>query len=277
MIDRQKQISTFLVMLVTTSCLTAAHAADRAAVEPPTGGRLPVPKRMDTQKLLPSPNTFPPDVVLSPNSLEAQKNRSKTFPRADVAGLDYTKNPPEPLKMGTKDPDAMTKLLIADTRGKIHPVYLSYLRHFEEKPFSEMKDLSKELRFLLVDSSRSPILIAVNFKTKSGVATINAKELGKDNRVKHDETFELTAEQVESLRDKVTYPDLWSEVPFRKNHDGKYSYWILENWDGAKYQTATQYAPEAGLIKELGEELLGITNLLPTDTAKPVPADATKP
>lgn len=248
----------------------------------------------------PHPYHFPADVY-APNTRTVDGTRMRLGKHAEVPGTDFTKNPPQPLQMGkpadgkagdpkagdakveAKPIDINRTLQIVNASGKLNPEYLTYLRHFEEKPFSEIKDLTKTLRFVLIETGRKPILISVNFQSKKGTTELTAKQLGKkDSRLERDVTTELTPEQSDSLVDKIEYPQLWQEVPYTKE-GGQYSYWILEYWDGKKYETATQFLPKDGYIKELGDELIGLTDLRSTDstkdstTADSTTTDSTKP
>ncbi len=285
-----RRVSTESVLIaIAIACGFALVSEARAEVTNPTHERSAAEK--PDLKTLTNPRHFPPDL--------AQMNKGRfvqhTLPPipgdatrlehpAEVYGVDYTKHPPQPLRIGNQGNDVKVgkpvisdttrTLHIVDAHGKLNAAYYSYLKNFHEKPFSEIKGVDQILRFVLIESGHKPILISVNFKSmNNGTATITSKELGKDNRLDKNETTELTKEQADSLLDKVNYPELWKEVPYSKN-SSEYAYWILENWDGRRtYQSATQYLPTDGLIKELGDELLSLTNLRPatsTTPAKPV-------
>lgn len=248
------------------------QAAKSAVIDSKEGSKVAVEKNESVRHPT-TPGHLPQEVVPPGGTPVVHR----IGPYAEVPGMDYTKHPPQPLKMAPgalPNPDnGIKKIQIVNSRGRLQPGYLSYLRAFKEKPFSEIKDLGKILRFVLIDSTQTPILITVDFKTKSGTATLSAKTLDKKFRVDKGETVELTPEQADSLTDKIEYPGLWKEVPYTKT-SGEYSYWILEAWDGKRYQTATEFMPTDGYIKELGDELLSLTEVHPiktTKTTKPKP------
>lgn len=218
----------------------------------------------------------------------SKTQRSRQF-YPDVWGYDYSVEPPSPLRPAELHPGTSPFRLdgseafggfflraetrranyqlesILDSEGRMLPWYLGYLNRFRERPFARESN-EKVLRFIWVRTMDNPVCVTVKFRGANADSIYGREIVGW--KIKQEKSIsELTSEQKNSLKKKINDPELWkqisAEAPPRLGAKGAVSLWVLESWDGKRYRHVEHRSPKVGPVRELGKELLTLTDLFP--------------
>lgn len=241
------------------------------------------------------------DVELKPGSSAKPAALVKPIVKArqfypDVWGYDYNVVPPSPLRVAELHPGNLAKHQasaayeahiysffhpgspvpvynhkpILDSKGRLMPWYLAYLKRLGEGPFS-LESNQSVLRFVWMRTKENPVCVNVKL-IDNKVDSIFGKEIVGLKNEKRESTPTLTAEHKQSLKKKIWSSELWKQssddAPLKVGPNGASSLWVLESWDGKRYRHVEKTSPKSGPIRELGQELLKLTSLYPENPQK---------